>query len=76
MTFHSGEAPEKENGDWLKLDIPSDIYHNVEIQIEAEHARHMFDLKSRLRKAKIRSDELRRTEIESRLHNFQLLGMR
>ena len=74
VTFHGTERPEKEN--WLKLNAPKDLYRDVESRIEAEHTRHMMDLRTRLRKAKLRADELRRTEIDSRLHNIQLLGIR
>ena len=74
---------DKENGDWYSLEMPEDNvvgggekYKNIESKLEMEHRRNMIDLRAKLRQAKLKSEELRRHEVESRFRGHQITGLR
>ena len=70
---------DKENGDWYSLEMPEDTTtHSNDIyrKLEMEHTRNMIDLRAKMRQAKLKSDELRRGDVTSRLHSHQITALR
>ena len=69
---------DKENGDWYSLEMPEDSTQSNDIyrKLEMEHTRNMIDLRAKMRQAKLKSDELRKGDITSRLQSHQITALR
>lgn len=69
---------DKENGDWYSLEMPEDVAPSTDMyrKLELEHTRNMIDLRAKMRQAKLKSDELRRGDIASRLQSHQITAIR
>ena len=70
---------DKENGDWYSLDMPEDMVPasgDIYRKLEIEHTRNMIDLRTKMRQAKLKSEELRRGDITSRLQTHQITALR
>ena len=70
---------DKENGDWYSLEMPEDLVpptNDIYRKLEMEHTRNMIDLRAKMRQAKLKSEELRRGDITSRLQNHQITALR
>ena len=66
----------KENEDWYSLDIPEAPSNDAYRKMETKHTRNMIDLRTKMRQAKLKSEEFRKGDVLSRLHSRIVTAIR